>query len=253
MNRKDFLGILSPLAVVPTLFLAACKNDKFDSDPQPQNPAPNPNPNPNPNPDPDPEEEQDLSLTWVLPNNLPLTVKHRDTISIEWEAGADITNVVLAYTASGSILQTIATVAGNASPYLWNLPETQTGALQLAIYPVGNPTLKVLSGHYFTRAAGYTVVIAEHPELADVGGSKIFESTEYSPFEITKEAAGWSSLSMVCTHSGCIIDKQADNSFDCACHGSKFTEDGEVTQGPANRDLDTLTVVDNGTYLTVTG
>lgn len=46
------------------------------------------------------------------------------------------------------------------------------------------------------------------------------------------------SSSKRCTHLGCALRyNSAENSWDCPCHGSRFTEDGEVLNGPANRCL----------------
>ena len=43
-------------------------------------------------------------------------------------------------------------------------------------------------------------------------------------------------VSAVCTHLGCIIEKSEDG-FQCPCHGSCYTESGEVTSGAATKDL----------------
>jgi glycine/D-amino acid oxidase-like deaminating enzyme/nitrite reductase/ring-hydroxylating ferredoxin subunit len=47
----------------------------------------------------------------------------------------------------------------------------------------------------------------------------------------------------VCPHMGCIVQWNADEkSFDCPCHGSRFTCNGEVTNGPAITNLKPVTI-----------
>jgi glycine/D-amino acid oxidase-like deaminating enzyme/nitrite reductase/ring-hydroxylating ferredoxin subunit len=46
-------------------------------------------------------------------------------------------------------------------------------------------------------------------------------------------------LSPRCTHMGChLIWNGAERSWDCPCHGSRFSGEGFVIQGPATRDLE---------------
>ena len=49
-------------------------------------------------------------------------------------------------------------------------------------------------------------------------------------------------MSAVCNHLGCIVHwNAAESSWDCPCHGSRFDRFGKVFNGPANRDLESLT------------
>jgi Rieske Fe-S protein len=55
---------------------------------------------------------------------------------------------------------------------------------------------------------------------------------------ITQPAAGeFKGFSSACTHKGCAVNKVADGTIDCPCHGSKFNLDGSVAKGPATEPL----------------
>lgn len=46
-------------------------------------------------------------------------------------------------------------------------------------------------------------------------------------------------VSPVCRHLGCLVSfNSAERTWDCPCHGSRYTVNGEVIQGPAVHDLD---------------
>jgi len=67
--------------------------------------------------------------------------------------------------------------------------------------------------------------------LVEIGGEKV------AAYKDTQGAIH--SLSPVCTHMGCIVSwNSAEKSWDCPCHGSRYSADGKVIQGPAVQDLE---------------
>ncbi|MER8047807.1 Rieske (2Fe-2S) protein [Streptomyces sp. NPDC094032] len=69
-----------------------------------------------------------------------------------------------------------------------------------------------------------------------VGGGTVFP---HEKVVVTQPVAGeFKAFSAICTHQGCTVDKVADGTIDCPCHGSKFrVTDGSVAAGPAPRRL----------------
>lgn len=50
-----------------------------------------------------------------------------------------------------------------------------------------------------------------------------------------------SAINPTCTHQGCLVEwKTATKIFACPCHGSKFSSDGKVLTGPAEKPLESF-------------
>ncbi|MBV9095878.1 MAG: Rieske (2Fe-2S) protein [Streptosporangiaceae bacterium] len=84
-----------------------------------------------------------------------------------------------------------------------------------------------------TTATG--TVLADAAEIP-AGGGVVFAAEKVV---VTQPARGtYRAFSAVCTHVGCIVNRVANGTIDCPCHGSEFTiTDGAVVTGPASGPL----------------
>ena len=66
------------------------------------------------------------------------------------------------------------------------------------------------------------------------------EEKKNGPVAIYKDREGTVyTFSAVCTHLGCTVAWNGlEKSFDCPCHGSRFSNRGKVINGPANSNLE---------------
>jgi len=83
-----------------------------------------------------------------------------------------------------------------------------------------------------------------------VGGGAIYAAAKVV---VTQPASGqYHAFSAVCTHVGCVVNKVANGTIDCPCHGSQFRiTDGAVAAGPAPSPLPAkrVTIVDGRVIL----
>jgi cytochrome b6-f complex iron-sulfur subunit len=94
------------------------------------------------------------------------------------------------------------------------------------------------------RAGEFGGVFALDPATLPVKGSPPVGNPA-GKYWLSNTDHGLYALSMVCTHLGCLFKwVPANNRFECPCHGSKFTADGNkiVVEGPAQRNLDRFVV-----------
>jgi glycine/D-amino acid oxidase-like deaminating enzyme/nitrite reductase/ring-hydroxylating ferredoxin subunit len=80
----------------------------------------------------------------------------------------------------------------------------------------------------------------EAHELSEVppGEGRIVEVDGHKLAVFREEGGAVHALSPVCTHLGCHVHwNKAERSWDCPCHGARYSPTGEVLNGPAVRNL----------------
>lgn len=89
-------------------------------------------------------------------------------------------------------------------------------------------------------SATKSLVLAKSGDLA-VGETKRFTSGKN--YFVTRSASGLTAVDEVCTHAGCSVEL-ASKELACPCHGSVFSVEGKVINGPAMRPLKSYPAAD---------
>src|SRR4051794_35415925 len=100
------------------------------------------------------------------------------------------------------------------------------------------------------QKAGTTVDAGLESDYANQG---VYDGFKARGFYIVRQESDLLAVSSICTHRNCKLRSEANRTFLCPCHGSKFNLDGKVTRGPATKDLPHFqTKVDDRGHLLVT-
>jgi cytochrome b6-f complex iron-sulfur subunit len=90
-------------------------------------------------------------------------------------------------------------------------------------------------------------------ELLTTGGSLVVDGGSDTIMIVRTSDTEVMAISAICTHDGCEnLYTASSKTFDCPCHGSKFSITGEVITGPARRPLALYTATLANNIVTVT-
>jgi len=74
--------------------------------------------------------------------------------------------------------------------------------------------------------------------LTAPGGALLVDTNSDTIMVIRQSMADVVAVSAICTHAGCSMNFNASQQLlDCPCHGSQFSESGQVVRGPARTPL----------------
>jgi cytochrome b6-f complex iron-sulfur subunit len=90
-------------------------------------------------------------------------------------------------------------------------------------------------------------------DLTTAGGALVVDAPTDTIIIVRVSDTEVVAVSDICTHSGCEnLYTASSKTFDCPCHGSKFSLTGQVINGPARRALKTYSASLANNIITVT-
>lgn len=127
---------------------------------------------------------------------------------------------------------------------------------------LSNPLASVLSPSRVKPIAGFSNFVKQNAEVLVNFAEKVFEAealeelASLAPGEASivrlndqkmgifkDEQGGLHAINPTCTHLKCTVHwNDAEQSWDCPCHGGRFSPDGAVLTGPADRPLEPVNI-----------
>lgn len=113
------------------------------------------------------------------------------------------------------------------------------------LYDPGRISLKA-TGDFIQEAANMAAQYGDYLKAGDIQSVKELSPGEGAVLNVglhkvaayKSEEGVVNAYTAICPHLGCVLQWNADEkSFDCPCHGSRFTYEGVVINGPAKTDL----------------
>jgi Rieske Fe-S protein len=112
----------------------------------------------------------------------------------------------------------------------------------------GTSLLPVLSGQFANSRVQLTTTGSA---LANVEGTALVESIAGVFLVARTGTTTFSAIDATCTHEGCRVNSVSGATYVCPCHGSRYSRNGQVVQGPARASLRQYTTAFANDVLTI--
>ncbi|WP_226581647.1 FAD-dependent oxidoreductase [Halobacillus litoralis] len=113
-----------------------------------------------------------------------------------------------------------------------------------------DPSMKQFISQSFDVAThlveGKLELVADRPNRLNKGEGKIVQWKGERAGAYRDDKGQLHVLDTTCTHMGCEVEwNSAEHTWDCPCHGSRFSYDGSVVEGPADQPLMKIAIEEN--------